>query len=146
MNINRAKQCTQLVCIKAQPREKSHPRVGRTHGLLNLAGWQKLLPNSICLSSPLSILPAIGREKSNHFRRFSEPVCEFRRPNANRSRLRLSASLLQSSCPAKSSFPSSAIVLFPSHFFFSLARCSKGTLFLPLERTSAGHVSNRLPR
>lgn len=28
----------------------------------------------------------------------------------------------------------------------SLAQCSKGTLFLPLERTSAGHVSNRLPR
>lgn len=34
-------------------------RVGGTYGLLNLAGWQKLLPNSICLSNPLSVSPLL---------------------------------------------------------------------------------------
>lgn len=42
-------------------------------------------------------------------------------------------------------FPSS---LFPAHFFFNCLPhfSSEGTLFLLLERTSAGHVSNRPPR
>lgn len=60
-----------------------HPGVRR---LLNLAGRQKLLPNSICLSTRPLILRRW--KKSSHFRRFSEPVSKFRRPNANRSRLR----------------------------------------------------------
>lgn len=30
-----------------------------TYGLLNLAGWQKLLPNSICLSSLLPVSPLL---------------------------------------------------------------------------------------
>lgn len=60
--------------------------------LLNLAGRQKLLPNSICLSTrPLILRPW---KKSSHFRRFSEPVSKFRRPNANRSRLRFLLVLL----------------------------------------------------
>lgn len=76
---------------------RAHLEVRR---LLNLADRQKLLPNSICLSTrPLILRPW---KKSSHFRRFSEPVSKFRRPNANRSRLRFL--LVSPSCPTKSSF------------------------------------------
>jgi len=83
-----------LLISHVWPTEISHslpPFPSRAHlgvcRLLNLAGRQKLLPNSICLSSRR---PLIRRpwKKSGHFRRFSEPISEFRRPNANRSRLR----------------------------------------------------------
>lgn len=81
--------------VSSSPR--THLEVRR---LLNLADRQKLLPNSICLSTrPLILRPW---KKSSHFRRFSEPVSKFRRPNANRSRLRFL--LVSPSCPTKSSF------------------------------------------
>lgn len=85
---SRRKHVPNFSCLST---EISHsPASPRIHlgacRLLNLAGRQKLLPNSICLSTrPLSLLPW---KKSSHFRRFSEPVSKFRRPNANRSRLR----------------------------------------------------------
>lgn len=81
--------------VSSSPR--AHLEVRR---LLNLADRQKLLPNSICLSTrPLILRPW---KKSSHFRRFSEPVSKFRRPNANRSRLRFL--LVSPYCPTKSSF------------------------------------------
>lgn len=109
--------------VSSSPR--AHLEVRR---LLNLADRQKLLPNSICLSTrPLILRPW---KKSSHFRRFSEPVSKFRRPNANRSRLRFL--LVSPSCPTKSSF---SFLDTPSSGYGETKPWahSRETVFLPLE-------------
>ena len=146
MDINRAKQCTQAACIKAQPRERESSE-GWTNVWAIKSCRVAKTPSEFYLSSQPSFhLTAIGRESLATSVGFLSPSPS----SGSQTLIGLdSGSLLsfQPSCPTKSSFPSSAIFLSLWPFLlYSHHFSSKGTLFLPLVLTSAGHVSNRLPR
>ena len=152
MNINRAKQCTQLVCIKAQPRDKSDPNEGWTNARAIKSCRVAKTPSEFYLSfQPSFHLTAIGRESPTTFVGFPSPSAS----SGDQTLIGLDSGSLPPfpaflSCEilvslfGNLSLPLSFLLLSLSPL--SLAQCSKGTLFLPLERTSAGHVSNRLPR